>query len=158
MSMPRAESIMGLMVSSVVLQVPLPPEEPVSMLLRSLQDTSTLMLKHEIFHSELASKKLDLRNHIRFNWFPLDSDFSSRVAEFTVGNDKASLSVMQELYPNPHSEVGWFINIYDNGDRLRVSFLSDDRLLDPSWVERTLDLFVAKLRKICGGQEIAWGV
>lgn len=155
-SMPRAESIMGPMVSSaVLLHVQLPPEEPVSMVLRSLQDTSTRMLKYEIFYAEHASGRHDSKNHISFNWFPFGSDLSSRVAEFAVGNDKAALRVTQELYPNPHSWLGCIVNVYDNGDHLRISSLFDDRLLDASVLERVLDLFAAKLRKICVGQDMS---
>lgn len=155
-SMRGAESIMGPMLSGIVpLYVLLSPEEPVSTVLRRVQDTSTLMLRYELFSQEHAARERKLENHIRFNWFPLGSDLSSRVAEFRVGNEKASLRVVQEQYPKPHNGLGSLINIYDNGDHLRVTSRFDDHVLKASLLEKVLDLFATKLASICAGQEMS---
>ena len=154
-SMPGAESIMGPLVSSALLHVQLPPKEPVSTVLRSIQDTTTRMLKYDFFSREHRMRQPGHLNHIAFNWFPIGTDLFSRTMEFTVGDDKALLKVSQELYPNPHYSFGCVINIYDNGDHLRVSSSFDDRLLEASLLERLLDLFAAKLRRICEGQEMS---
>ena len=152
--MSGAESIMGHMAVLVLLHVQLPPKQPISTVLRNMQDTSTRMLKYELFNSKHAMRQPGYSNHIAFNWFPLGSDLSSRVAHFHAGNDSASLRVIQEEYPN-HSMLRCLINVYDNGDHLRVSSAFDDGLLDGSLLERLLDLFAAKLRRICEGQEMS---
>ncbi len=149
-SMPGAESIMGPMVATVPIHVALPPEKPVSTVLRDIQDTSTQLLKYDLFAWQRFSASA--RDLIIFNWFPPGSDLFARVARFSVGNDRASLRVLQEHFPNPHASVPCVVNIYDNGDHLRVSSLFDSNLLDPSLLEKVLDLFTAKLRRICGGQ------
>lgn len=106
LSVPGAESIMGPMASIALLHVQLPPKEPVSTVLRSIQDTSTHMLKYDIFNTEHVLKQPGLLNHALFNWLPLGSDLSSRPVEYPVGDDKASLKVIQELFPNPHHSYG----------------------------------------------------
>lgn len=154
-SMPGIESVMGPLVSAMLSKFQLRPEEPLSVFLRKLQDAATQMLKYEPFSLE-HYPALGM-NQVAFNWLPLGSDLFSKIARFSVGEDQASLRVVQELYPNTHVSVGCIFNIYDVGDHLRVSTEFDDHLLEASLIERVQDLFAAKLKKICGGQEMSVG-
>ena len=150
-SMPGAESIMGPMASAAMQHVSLPPEEPILTVLRSLQNASTRMLKYEPFHLEHAFRHPGRDNHIVLDWLLPGSDLSSRVAEYPIGNGKACLQVVQELYPNPHA-ASCVVKIFDNGDHLEVLSSFDDHLLSASLMEEMIDLFAAKLRRICEGQ------
>ena len=150
-SKPGAESIMGPMASLVLQHVSLPPKEPISTVLRSIQNTSTRMLNYEPFHTMHVQRHRGIMNHILFDWLMPGSDFSSRVAEHPVGNGKACLRVIQEQFPNPRS-LTCLVKIYDNGDHLKVLSTFDDHLLSASLIEEMLDLFAAKLRRICEGQ------
>ena len=150
-SKPGAESIMGPMASTVLQHVSLPPEEPISTVLRRIQNNSTHMLKYEPFHTKHALRQPGRMNHILFDWLLPGSDLSSRVAEYPVGNGKACLRVIDELFPNPLS-ITCVVKIFDNGDHLKVLSNFNDHLLSASRVEEILDLFAAKLRRICQGQ------
>ena len=154
-SMPGVESIMGPTVSGIFLSTKLPPEEPISTVLRNIQDTAIQILKYEVF--SLGYNSALGKNSIWFNWHPLGSDLFSKVARFSVGENQASLRVVQELYPNAPSATGLVVNIYDQGDHLRVLTKFDDHVLEVSLIERALDLFAAKLKRICGGQEMSIG-
>lgn len=154
-SMPGVESVMGPMVSDMLFNIQLPPEKPVSTVLRNIQDTATRLLKYELFSwgPYLAWG----RNRVYFNWHPIGNDLFSKVARFPVGEDQATLRVVQEMYPNPQSALGCVFIIHDQGDRLRVLTKFDDHLMDVSLIENVLDLFAAKLKRICGGQEMSVG-
>ena len=153
-SMPGAESIMGPMASTVMQHVSLPPEEPISTVLRSIQSTSTRMLNYEPFHTEHISKQPGKINHILFDWLLPGSDLSSRVAEYPIDNGKACLQVIEELYPNLHA-LSCVVKIFDNGDHLKVLSSFDDHLLSASQIEEMIDLFAAKLKRICQGQDMS---
>ena len=150
-SMPGAESIMGPMASAVMQHVSLPPEEPISTVLRSIQSTTTRMLNYEPFHTEHSFQQPGKDNHIILDWLLPGCDLLSRVAEYPIGNGKASLRVIQEQFPNPHA-VSCVFKICDNGDHLKVISSFDDQLLSASQMEEMIDLFISKLKRICQGQ------
>lgn len=153
--MPGIESVMGPLLSGMLLKIQLPREEPISAFLRKIQNTATQMLKYEPF--SLKHYPAFGTNQITFNWHPLGSDLLSKTARFSVGEDQASFCAVQRLYPNPQASLGYVFNLYDQGDHLRVSSEFDDHLLEASLIERVQDLFAAKLKKVCGGQEMSVG-
>ena len=151
--MPGIESVMGPLLSGMLLKVQLPPEKPVSAFLRQLQDTATQMMKYEPF--SLKHYPAFGTNQITFNWHPLGSDLLSKTARFSVGEDEASFCAVQRLYPNPQASLGYVFNVYDQDDHVIVSSEFDDHLLEASLIERVQDLFAAKLKKICAGQQMS---
>ena len=153
--MPGVESIMGPLLSGMLLKIQLPQGEPLSIFLRKLQDTATRMLKYEPF--SLEHYPAFGTNQIIFNWHPLGGDLLAKIARFSIGGDQASLQAVQQLYPNPQASLGYVFNLYDQGDHLRVSSEFDDHVLEASLIERVQDLFAANLKKICGGQEMSVG-
>lgn len=154
-SMPGVESIMGPMVTSVPLHIRLPPKEPVSTVLRSLQDLSTLMLKYELFSGQYFMRRGLVRDQVLFNWYPRGSDISTRLVRFTTGEDKASLRVVREQYTEVRGLVGCVIHNYDNGDHIKIMVQFDDQLLEESLIEKLLDLFITNLGRLCAGQEMS---
>ena len=154
-SMPGIESVMGPLLSGMLLRIQLPPEKSISAFLRQLQDTATQMLKYEPF--SLKHYPAFGTNEITFNWHPLGNDLLSKTARFSIGEDQASFRAVQRLYPNPQASLGYVFNVYDQGDHLTVSSEFDDHLLEASLIERVQDLFAAKMKKICGGEEMNVG-
>lgn len=152
-SMPGAESIMGPMVSAVPLHIRLPPKEPVSTVLRSLQDLSTQMLKYELLSGKHVVRRGLARDQVFFNWNPRGTDISTRLVRFTAGEDKASLRVVREQLTEARSLAGCTIHNYDEGDQIKVVAWFDDQLLEISLLEKLLDLFVTNLGRLCAGQE-----
>ena len=153
--MEGVESVTGPLLSRMLLKIQLPPEEPVSMFLRKLQDVATQMLKYEAF--SLRYSRAYGNNRVSFNWHPRGSDILSRIARFHVGEDEASLKVVRDQFPNGYGGVGCIFDLYDLGDHLRISTKFDANLLEVSLIEKVQDLFVEKLKKICGGQEMSVG-
>ncbi|KAL8807178.1 MAG: hypothetical protein Q9182_000860 [Xanthomendoza sp. 2 TL-2023] len=147
---PGAEAIMGLLFSTVPIRVSHQPSTTVRDLLQRVQQDANAMIRHEPLGFKLFPGLEAFREpSISFNWFYKGADLDVRTmrGKGGPGAKEGTLKVVEEKY-SPHRFPA-LLNVYDNGDYLKLSAEYDDRLFPDEFMEDFLTKFSDLFNRIC---------
>ncbi|KAL8687513.1 MAG: hypothetical protein Q9218_006339 [Villophora microphyllina] len=144
---PGVEAIMGSVFSGVQLRTRVQPTEPLQQFLHRVQDEAVDMMPHEPLGTEAVfgvHGKTEVYDHVMLNWNPRGTDPRTRVMRVGKGG---TLKIVDEVY-SPHTVAGT-INMWDNGDSLRMSNEYDDGIFSDELMTEFGRRFKSILTRMC---------